>query len=131
MKKFYILAALLMATTSAHAGNGFSFEIGGQRVRIEAPRNCADLSCIKVSAPGLKGVKSKPVDDDIAVNSQPSKAPAAPAPVQAAEPQSTGSVANTAPAPTTMASNATPSAPIMPGARPTPAPAPPSTPPPD
>ena len=39
MKKLYILAALLMATTSAHAG-GITFQINGERVRIEAPRNC-------------------------------------------------------------------------------------------
>ena len=63
MKKLYILAALLMATTSAHAG-GISFEIEGQRVRIEAPRNCDSLSCIKITAPGFKGFKSKRFDDD-------------------------------------------------------------------
>jgi uncharacterized protein (DUF2147 family) len=63
MKKLYILAALLMATTSAHAG-GISFEIEGQRVRIEAPRNCSSLSCISITAPGFKGLKSKRFDDD-------------------------------------------------------------------
>jgi uncharacterized protein (DUF2147 family) len=63
MKKLYILAALLMATTSAHAG-GISFEIEGQRVRIEAPRNCNSLSCISITAPGFKGFKSKRYDDD-------------------------------------------------------------------
>ena len=64
MKKLFILAALLMATTSAHAGNGISFEIEGQRVRIEAPRNCSSLSCIRITAPGFKGLKSKRFDDD-------------------------------------------------------------------
>src|SRR4051794_2709325 len=64
MKKFFVLAALLMATTSAHAG-GFSFQIEGQRVRIEAPRGCASLSCISVTAPGMKG-KSTRDDDDVA-----------------------------------------------------------------
>ncbi len=63
MKKLYILAALLMATTSAHAG-GISFEIEGQRIRIEAPRNCDSLSCLKITAPGFKGFKSKRFDDD-------------------------------------------------------------------
>ena len=63
MKKLYILAALLMATTSAHAG-GISFEIEGQRIRIEAPRNCDSLSCLKITAPGFKGFKSKRYDDD-------------------------------------------------------------------
>jgi uncharacterized protein (DUF2147 family) len=63
MKKLFVLAALLMATTSAHAG-GISFEIEGQRVRIEAPRNCSSLSCISITAPGFKGLKSKRFDDD-------------------------------------------------------------------
>ena len=64
MKKLIILAALLMVTTSAHAGNGISFEIQGQRIRIEAPRNCDSLSCLRISAPGFKGFKSKRFDDD-------------------------------------------------------------------
>ena len=55
MKKLYILAALLMATTSAHAGNGISFEINGERIRVEAPRNCNALSCIRITAPGYSG----------------------------------------------------------------------------
>jgi hypothetical protein len=37
MKKFYVLAVLPMATTSAHAGNSVSFEIDGHKIRIEAP----------------------------------------------------------------------------------------------
>ena len=34
MKKVYILAALLMATTSAHAGNADSVDIQGKRIEI-------------------------------------------------------------------------------------------------
>ena len=65
MKKLFILAALFMATTSADAGsNGISFEIEGQKIRIEAPRHCESLSCIKISAPGFKGLKSRNLDDD-------------------------------------------------------------------
>ena len=71
-KSFYLAAAaaLLMATTSAHAGSGFSFEIGGQKIHIDAPRNCSSLDCLSVSNNGspinlknmnLKGKKS---DDD-------------------------------------------------------------------
>ena len=45
MKKLYIVAALLMATTSAHAG-GITLQINGERVRVEAPRNCTGISCI-------------------------------------------------------------------------------------
>ncbi len=94
MKKRYILAALLLATTSAQAG-GISFQINGERVRIEAPRNCAAISCVKVISPGytgsignvdLKGMGKKKNDDDDVVTSTPA-APPAPAPAQTAAPQ--------------------------------------------
>ena len=93
MKKLYIVAALLMATTSAHAG-GISFQINGERVRIEAPRNCGAISCVKVISPGytgtignvdLKGMGKKKGDDDV-VTTAPA-APPAPAPAQATAPQ--------------------------------------------
>jgi hypothetical protein len=93
MKKLYILAALLMATTSAHAGNGISFQINGERIRVEAPRNCNALSCIRITAPGysgtvgnidLKGIGSKSKDDDDFADTTPAKPATAPAPVQAA-----------------------------------------------
>jgi uncharacterized protein (DUF2147 family) len=110
MKKLYILAALLMATTSAHAG-GITFQINGERIRVEAPRNCNAISCVKVISPGytgtlgnvdLKGMGKKKDDDD-AVTSAPA-APPAPAPAQAAAPQPpTPAAAAPAPAPTTVA----------------------------
>ena len=40
MKKLCIIAALLMASTAAHAGNSVSFDVDGHKVRIEVPRNC-------------------------------------------------------------------------------------------
>jgi uncharacterized protein (DUF2147 family) len=141
MKKLYILAALFMATTSAHAGNGISFEIDGQRVRIEAPRNCDSLSCIRISAPGYNGsvsslksnFKSNRDDDDD--NYAPAPAPAAPAPapaparVQATVPQAPAPVtAAPAPAPATTVAAATPApveaAPSAPAPAYAPAPAP-------
>jgi uncharacterized protein (DUF2147 family) len=130
MKKLYILAALFMATTSAHAGsNGISFEIEGQKIRIEAPRHCDSLSCIKISAPGFKGFKSKNLDDDDDVVSNPPPAKSAPAPVQAAAPQPAVPVA-TAPAPaqTTVAAataapvDVAPPAPVAAAPAPQPAP---------
>ena len=87
MKKLYIIAALLMATTSAQAG-GITFQINGERVRVEAPRNCNAISCVKVTSPGytgtlgnvdLKGMGSRSKDDDDVA----ATAPAAPAPAQA------------------------------------------------
>jgi uncharacterized protein (DUF2147 family) len=116
MKKLYIIAALLMATTSAHAGGGISFEINGERVRVEAPRNCNALSCIKITAPGysgtvgsidFKGIGSKHKDDDDFADTTPAKPAPAPPPVQAAAPQPAAPAATyVAPAPTTVASTA-------------------------
>ncbi|MCK1514892.1 DUF2147 domain-containing protein [Bradyrhizobium sp. 190] len=111
MKKLYIFAALLMATTSAHAG-GITLQINGERVRVEAPRNCNAISCIKVTAPGyngtlgnidLKGMGSKSKDDDVADTAP---APPAPAPAQATAPQPPAPAATAvtpAPAQTTVA----------------------------
>ena len=109
MKKFYFAAAaaLLLATTSAQAGgNSFSFTIEGHRVRVEAPRNCTSLDCIKITAPSLKGKfdnfgKSKDDDDEPPAPAQAAVTPppAAPAPVAAA-PANTY-VAPAAPAPVT------------------------------
>jgi uncharacterized protein (DUF2147 family) len=104
MKKLYILAALLMASTAAHAGNSISFDIEGHHIRVAVPRNCNSLSCLQISAPGLSGSsfgfesKHADDDDDYADNSP---APAQTAPVQ-----------NTAPAPAAQVSAPAPVAPV-------------------
>ncbi|MBR0846195.1 DUF2147 domain-containing protein [Bradyrhizobium diazoefficiens] len=87
-------AALFLATTAvAHAGNSISFQIDGQHIRIETPRNCASLDCVTIVAPGLS---NKPIrlnninlngfgsskDDDIDATPAPSTTQPAPAPVQ-------------------------------------------------
>src|ERR1700722_15734309 len=110
MKKRYILLALLMTSTAAHAGNSVSFEINGHRIHIEAPRNCDSLSCLQISAPGLStsdfGFKSGKFatrdDDDVAPRSD------APAQKAAAAPQAPAATpaASVPPAPTALASTA-------------------------
>jgi uncharacterized protein (DUF2147 family) len=129
MKKLYIIAALLMATTSAQAG-GMTLQINGERIRVEAPRNCNALSCIKITAPGyngtignidLKGLGAKSKDDDVADTTP---AQPAPAPAQAKAPPPAAPAATptaTAPAPATVASTAPAPAQAAP---PAPAPAP-------
>jgi uncharacterized protein (DUF2147 family) len=144
MKKLFVIAALLMATTAAHAGNSVSFEIGGHKIHIEAPKDCSALSCLKVSSPDgsgfdFKGFKSKHLDDDtnVADHSDPSpqNAAPAPAPAQTATPQPTA----TAPASSTVASTDTipgvgfdtrsaPAAATPPAAQPAPVAAAPATP---
>jgi uncharacterized protein (DUF2147 family) len=133
MKRLYILAALMMGTKAAHAGNSISFEIEGHKIHIEAPRNCDSLSCIKVSAPGLsgsgfnlKGLKSLGNDDDVADNNAPASN-SAPAPQPAAPAASTvpapapAVVASTTPAPAARADVA-PVAPAQTSYAPQPAP---------
>ena len=114
MKKLTILAALLMTTTCAYAGNNsISFEIDGHKVKIEAPRNCDQLSCIKISGFDFNGFGSKRFDDDddAAVKAdapvqKPAPAPQATAPQPQAQPPAKP-VVNTAPAPATVATTST------------------------
>jgi uncharacterized protein (DUF2147 family) len=133
MKKLYILAALLMATTSAHAG-GITLQINGERVRVEAPRNCSGISCIKITSPGytgtlgnidLKGMGKSKGDDDV-VTTAPA-APPAPAPAQATAPQPPAPAATAvtpAPAQTTVAARTEAAPPAPPPAPIAAAPAP-------
>jgi uncharacterized protein (DUF2147 family) len=86
MKKLYILAALLMATTAAHAGNSISFEIQGRKIHIEAPQNCDSLSCLKISGFDLKNLKSNRLDDEDTAANPPVPAPAAQSAVPPAPP---------------------------------------------
>jgi uncharacterized protein (DUF2147 family) len=116
MKTITLAAALLMASTAAHAGSGISFQIDGQKIYIDAPKNCSSLSCIKVtgangSGLNLKGFGSKKDDDDDVATASPAPAPAPVAPAVAAP---------AAPAPAPIASTAA-VAPVAPAA---PAPAP-------
>lgn len=139
MKKLTVLAALVMATTSAHAGNSISFEIDGHKVRIEAPNNCDQLSCVRISGFDFKGFNSNSFnsknfnsknfngDDDAAATPEPPAQRPAPAPAiqfapatPAAAPQAPAApLASPAPAPAAVAS--TPPAPATDVAPPAPA----------
>ena len=96
-------AAILMAGTAAHAGSGISFEINGQKIHVEAPRNCDALSCIKITAPGLNlrdfNLGGGRDDDDATVASTAPTAttPSAPA-APAATPQRSSAVPGALPA---------------------------------
>jgi len=114
-------ALFLASTAAAHAGNSIAFQIEGQHIRIETPRNCASLDCVTIVAPGLsdkpiklnninlKGLGSK--DDDVdttpapATTAQPAPAPVQQQPVQQAPVQATAPAvaAPAAPAPTVAA----------------------------
>src|SRR5262249_57618702 len=108
---FAAATALLLATTAAQAGGAVTFQIDGNRVRIESPRGCNSLNCIQIDAPGfkgklgnidLKGFGSKDKDDDVSVP-PPAKTTTAPAPTLApapvaAAPPAPGTAAPAAPA---------------------------------
>jgi uncharacterized protein (DUF2147 family) len=107
-----------MASTAAHAGNSVSLQIGGHKIRIEAPKNCDKLSCLQISAPSLsgsdlsfKGFKSSRDDDEVASRAdQPVQKSAAPV-EQAPAPQPPVAAASSAPsASTEVASTSAPSA---------------------
>jgi uncharacterized protein (DUF2147 family) len=113
MKKLTLAAALLMASTTAYAGNSISFEIDGQKIHIEAPKNCGQLSCIQITAPGLSkssfnlknlNLKNSGDDDDVAEAAPaPKSAPALATPAVA--PQAQAAIAsNPQAAPTAVAS---------------------------
>jgi len=74
MRKALLIAALMMTTSIgvAHAADSWSFQVNGQKVRIERPRNCTSLSCINIVAPGLNNSSS----DDDSSNSSNSNTPA-------------------------------------------------------
>ncbi|TQF29915.1 DUF2147 domain-containing protein [Bradyrhizobium sp. UNPA324] len=119
MNKLAIAAtALFLASTAAAdaGGNSISFQIEGQHIRIETPRNCASLNCVTIVAPGLsdKPIKLNNInlkglggskDDDVdttpapATTAQPAPPPVQQQPVQQAPLQATAPAAPAAPAP--------------------------------
>jgi uncharacterized protein (DUF2147 family) len=110
-------ALFLASTAAAHAGNSVSFQIEGQRIRIETARNCTSLDCVTIVAPGLSdkpiklnninlnGLGGSKDDDDItpATTAKPAPAPVQQQPVQQAPVQATAPVAPAAPATTVAA----------------------------
>jgi uncharacterized protein (DUF2147 family) len=81
MKRFFYLVVLMVLSSSAQAGNSFSFVVAGHRVTIEAPRDCNSPSCVSVSIPGIyqtHGGRDRYDDDDDASDAAvPVKPPAA------------------------------------------------------
>jgi uncharacterized protein (DUF2147 family) len=100
MRKLVLIAAMLMASASAHAGS-FSFNVEGQKVRVNIPRGCSSLSCINVSAPGLADkFKDKGDTSSTSTTTTTATAPAAaPAPAPAPQVAATTPAAPVAPAP--------------------------------
>ena len=96
-------AMFLASTAVAHAGNAISFQIDGQRVRIERPSNCSSLDCLTIATQDLSNKSAKPTA---------TTAPSAPAPVHQQPAQQTPVQASAPAAP------AAPAAPVTVAATP-------------
>jgi uncharacterized protein (DUF2147 family) len=77
MKRLGYLVMLMVLSSSAQAGNTFSFVVGGHRVNIDAPRNCRFASCVSLSIPGIyQAHRKRDRDDDTGVAPTPANQPA-------------------------------------------------------
>jgi uncharacterized protein (DUF2147 family) len=79
MKRICSLVVLMLLSSSAHAGNSFSFVVGGHRIHIGAARHCRSASCLFVSIPGVHETR-RGRDRNEDRDQQPSAKPVAPAP---------------------------------------------------
>src|ERR1700742_3275415 len=66
MKRFCVLAVLMLLASPACAGESFSFVFGGHHIHIETSRNYRSASCVSVSIPGVyeKHARRDRYDDD-------------------------------------------------------------------
>jgi hypothetical protein len=64
MKRFCFLAVLMLLGSTAHAGDSFSFVVGGHRIHIDASRHCRSTSCASVSISGVSRNRGRYDDRD-------------------------------------------------------------------
>jgi hypothetical protein len=98
MKRFYVLAVLMLLGSPAYAGESFSFVFGGHHIHIETSRNCRSASCVSVSIPGVyeKRAHSNRYDDDDTRTTPPAQV-AAPVVASSSRPQAQSSPPPVAP----------------------------------
>ena len=82
--RFCYVIVLMVLSSSAYAGQTFSFVVGRHRVRIEAPRYCHSPSCLSVSIPEIRETLDR--YDNTGAPDAVAARPPAPAP-QAASPR--------------------------------------------
>jgi hypothetical protein len=63
MKRYWLLAALMLLSPSAYA-DSISFVVGGRRIHVEASRYCRSPSCASVSISGIHRSRDRYDDDD-------------------------------------------------------------------
>ena len=96
MKRFCAVAVLMLLVSPAHAGESFSFVIGGHHIHIEASRHCNSTSCVSVSIPGIYQKRARFYRDD---DDAPNTPPPAPVAASVAPPANTPQAAPVACAP--------------------------------
>jgi uncharacterized protein (DUF2147 family) len=120
MKRLIAFATLLLASSAAHAGDSYSFEVGGRTIHINAPSGCASPSCVSILIPGIyepdqkrtKRARATPqagpqakADPLTKADQRPRAEPQA-APAAKTEPPPTQLSSGSSPAPATTATNA-------------------------
>jgi Uncharacterized protein conserved in bacteria (DUF2147) len=72
MKRFCVFLALMALSSSAHAGDSYSFVVAGHRIHIETSRHCRSASCVSVSIPGIYRSRNwRDRDEEVAAGPQP------------------------------------------------------------
>jgi hypothetical protein len=62
--RFCFLVALMLLSSSAYAGDSFSFVVGGRRIHIDAARHCRSTSCASVSVSSISRDRGRYDDRD-------------------------------------------------------------------
>lgn len=109
MQRFFYLVGLMVLSSSACAGESFSFVVAGHRIRIESSSHCNSPSCVSVSIPGIYETRRRRYEENDAIPVTPAKPPT-PEPVLArpiAPPASKPSVEPVAAPPSPMAAPST------------------------
>lgn len=64
MQRFCLLAALMLLSSSAHAGDSISFVVGGHRIHIDTSKYCRSSSCASGSVSGVSRNRGRYDDRD-------------------------------------------------------------------
>lgn len=76
MKRSCLLVVLMVLSSSAYAGESYSFVVAGHRIRIESSSHCNSPSCVAISIPGIYERRGRYEDND-AISAEAAKPPAA------------------------------------------------------
>ena len=115
MRKLFLLAALLLASTAAQAGETYNFDVGGRKIHIDPDRGIVSIPGVYESGPKRAKRSRDNSDDDAPARTTPSESRVderSPAVQQASPSTSTASSPASAPTfqPSSASANSTPAA---------------------